>query len=292
MVEHVSYAPKGEPNFGAPGSAQGSQAIQGHGLCWYGACYYYAAMVQDNITATGASVSFTQAQPTVDSKDYHSLTELAIESANHQQIVEIGWIVAPSANGDSLPHLFVYHWVNGHQTCYNGCGFVPLSTTYSAGGLVKVGAVGTYGIQYTNSEWLLSYNGSALGYFPESIWGGTFSELGEVQVFGEVASPSATAPETQMGNGKLGTAAKSAVISRLTYTGRLTPHTLSYGAPQAPGIYTMGKYNAACETSCGMSFGGPGYPVSANPYLNMATPTVQGTMARFPVPFSQRLPPL
>ena len=59
--------------------------------------------------------------------DFHSLAELAVLSSDGQQIVEVGWTVDRGLNGDDDPHLFVFHWVDGVGTCYNGCGFVPIT---------------------------------------------------------------------------------------------------------------------------------------------------------------------
>lgn len=260
-VSHVSYALKAHPPIiSSNGSVKNmANTSAGSGDCEYGSCYYWATMADYGITATGASDSITQAQPVVGSQDYHSLAELAVESADGQQIVEIGWLVAPGINQDSLTHLFVYHWVDGESTCYNGCGFVPTSTKYTAGGLVKINTVGTYSIKYASSKWILTYDGTELGYFPESLWGGTFTKIGLVQTFGEVASSSATTPDTQMGNGVLGSKPKSAIISNFNLIGTKNTRILDYSADQAPAVYAIGNYKASCKLSCSMSFGGPGY---------------------------------
>jgi len=258
---NISYASKEHPPVIPTGARAKNlaNATNGSGNCEYGSCYYWATMADYGISAAGASVSITQAQPKVGSQDYHSLAELAIESADGQQIVEIGWIVAQDINHDNLTHLFVYHWVNGVGSCYNGCGFVQTSTTYKAGGLIKVNTVGTYSIHYSSGKWILKYNGSQLGYFPESLWGGSFTKTGLVQSFGEVASSSATTPLTQMGNGILGTLSGSAAISNFNLIGSQNTNTLSYIAAQAPTVYKIGYYKPTCKLSCSMHFGGPGY---------------------------------
>ena len=261
MTTNVSYAPKGRPPL-TPGQGQNRvmmSAPSSNGYCQGGVCYYENNMVAYGFTATGATVKLTQAKPTVSSRDYHSLVELAVESADDQQIVEFGWIVAPDVNGDSLPHLFVYHWVNGQSTCYNGCGFVPTSLTYKAGGLIKENSVGTYTINYVGNKWVIYYNGTELGYFPESLWKGSFTSTQAVQAFGEIASPSTTKPLSQMGNGVVGTSAKSATMSGFSVIGSNEAPTLIYDDVQAPAVYKMGRYNTACTNECGMGFGGPGY---------------------------------
>lgn len=261
MQNHASYALKVHPPvIGTNNTAQNTSATApGNGYCQYGTCYYWNTMGDDGFAAAGASASLSQPQPVVGANDSHSLAELAVESANQQQIIEIGWIVAPNVNGDSLTHLFVYHWVNNESTCYNGCGFVSTSTSNPAGSLVAVKTLGTYAIQYSNKKWVLTYNGTELGYFPESIWGGTFTKVGMVQAFGEVASSSATKPQTQMGNDSLGTSSKSAYISDFDLINSNSHPTLWYSDVQAPAVYKIGLYNNTCTTSCTMHYGGPGY---------------------------------
>jgi len=216
-------------------------------------------MADSGFTATGASVSITQNHPKVAVNDYHSLAELAVESSDGEQIVEIGWIVATDVNGDSRTHLFVYHWVNGSGSCYNGCGFVSTSTKYTAGGLVKVGTVGTYSIHYSKGKWILTYDGVKLGYFPESLWSGTFKSIGLVQAVGELASCSATRPSSQIGNGIEGTSSKAADLTKFSLIGASTTPTLSYSTIGAPAVYKIGHDAPTCTASCHMTFGGPGY---------------------------------
>lgn len=72
----------------------------------YGDAAQFAAT--DGLFATA-----TIAQPALATGDSHSLAELAAQSADGRQIVEVGWTVDRGVNGDSLPHLFVFHWVDG-----------------------------------------------------------------------------------------------------------------------------------------------------------------------------------
>lgn len=258
---NVSYVPKEHPPIMIAGKNNMSLATtaNGDGYCGDGSCSYWTTMADQGFIAAGASVKIRQSQPKVGSKDYHSLAELAVESPDDQQIVEVGWIVARDVNGDSLTHLFVYHWVNGEGTCFNGCGFVPTTTTYKAGGTVKVGTTGSYAISYSGSAWVVTYNGVELGYFPESLWGGSFTTIGVAQVFGEVSSSSPTRPLSQMGNGILGTSTKGATMSAFNLINANVKPTLSYADAQAPMVYKIGHYNTACTSSCAMNFGGPGY---------------------------------
>ena len=217
-------------------------------------------MAQYDIDATGASAEFSQAQPKLGPQDLLSLTELAVLSSDERQVIEIGWIVSPSVNKDSRTHLFVYHWVNGIGTCFNACGFVAVSKKFRAGGPVTVGRVGTYAIQFHKDRWLVNYDGVELGYFPLSLWKApAFKSVGEVQVFGEVDSPSATTPRSQMGNGVLGTNPKSASIRDVRLIGGTAIKPFAYFSQEAPTKYRIGLDDPTCVTSCGMHFGGPGF---------------------------------
>jgi hypothetical protein len=226
-------------------------ASQG-GYCEYGACYYWVGASQW-ASASGAAVSLTQNEPLVGPNDTHSLAEMAIESTDQAQIIEVGWTVDPSQFGDPYPHLFVYHWVNGNPTCYNGCGFVAAAgAPLPVGGVVAVGATGRFKMAYANSRWTVTYDGSPVGYFPGSLWNGAFTSTGLIQVFGEVAASEVTAPATQMGDGLFGTQKGSALISRFSLV--QSTSTPSLGAYDLGG----GLYNDGYVGPLHLRFGGPG----------------------------------
>jgi hypothetical protein len=165
-------------------------------------------------TAIGAEGYLSQHHPNLSTSDSHTLAEIAGESSDGRQIVEIGWTVDRGVNGDTNPHLFIYHWVNGGSTCYNGCGYVQYSSTLYPG--MTVASDGTqplYAMEYYQGNWWLWYNTAWIGYFPGTLWssaGVTFTQLGLTQWFGEVASGGGL--YTQMGNGIFGSNAGSASI--------------------------------------------------------------------------------
>ncbi|WP_433300085.1 neprosin family prolyl endopeptidase [Actinoplanes sp. CA-030573] len=143
------------------------------------------------------------AKPALTRGDYHTLGELALQSADGKQIVEVGWNVDRLVNGDDDPHLFVYHWVNRTPSCYNGCGFVQYSKNIKPGDTLATDTIKKFGIQYFNGAWWIAFDSEWIGYFPEQLWndeGIKFSRSGLIQVFGEVAASSLT-PCSQMGNG-------------------------------------------------------------------------------------------
>ena len=217
-----------------------------------GAKYYYAGG-QQMASASGASVDLTQEQPSVSQTmggGNHSLMELSVESSDDNQIVEVGWIVDQQQIGDSQPHLFVYHWVNGQGSCYNYCGFVRSSTTNYPGESVPVGQTGQYKINFENGNWDMYYNGDLLGYFPESLWSGSFTQAGLIQAFAEVETTGTTC--IQMGNGTLGTSAGSAQISNFSLLGSTAAPTLN------PYVTDSSPYNYGSATATSMNIGGPG----------------------------------
>jgi hypothetical protein len=221
--------------------------------------YYYVGSYQ-YANGTGASMVTTQEAPVVPEpagQNNHSLIELSVQSANAQQIIEVGWIVDSAQYGDSSPHLFVYHWINGSPTCYSEasdeCGFVQVSGTNSPSEALAVGASATYEINYSGGNWNIYYNGDEVGYFPGSLWSGTYTQMGFTQAFGEVAeNPANTAGCIQMGNGIAGSSADSARISSFGLLGSSSAPSLKFQVT-SPSSYSIGS-----TSSNGFSLGGPG----------------------------------
>lgn len=221
-------------------------------VCYYGACYDYVYGRQQ-VDAAGASVIMDQARPELDpaDNDGHSLQELAIESADGQQIVEVGWTVDRELNGDAHPHLFIYHWVDGQESCYNGCGFVPTSRIFTAGMRLAENVAGVFSIVNKHGDWWISYDGFPLGYFPGSLWGGTFTRLGLVQAFGEVAAT--VAPTcTDMGDGRSGDSTRSSWIAGFTLHDAAARPSLDV-LSSTPDWYSQGQVHATS-----FHLGGPG----------------------------------
>lgn len=221
--------------------------------CWFGSCYSYVTGRQ-YATATGASVSMYQAAPAGVTSTGHSLQELALQSTNDTRTantIEIGWSVDPGVNGDYQPHLFVYHWINGQGTCYNGCGFVQTSSTVQPGMAVAPGTTATFTLYNYNGNWWAYYNNIAFGYFPGSLWGGAFTTAYSISAFGEVAASNSVSC-TQMGDGAYGTSAGSSWISGFQLYGSATAPAFTVTASD-PNYY---NYSSASATS--FHLGGPG----------------------------------
>ena len=160
------------------------------------------------------------AKPKLGDDDYHTLGELALESADGQQIVEIGWSVDRVVNGDDDPHLFVFHWVNKVPGCYNGCGYMQSSKNIKPGDTLTYGTSKRFGIEYVNGSWWVAFDTEWVGYFPGSLWsdkGVKFSKSGLIQVFGEVAAATDHPCVTQMGTGELATKTAGAYMSSVAF---------------------------------------------------------------------------
>lgn len=162
--------------------------------------YHYASGFQ-YAESDGTYANLVIGKPYLAREDYHSLAEIAVQSADGKQIVEVGWTVDRGVNGDEDPHLFVYHWVDGKESCYNGCGFKQYSKTVVPGDTVPAGVAKRFGIQYYNGAWWIAYDSEWVGYFPGDLWGNDYTQSGLIQWFGEVAAASIK-PCTDMGTGE------------------------------------------------------------------------------------------
>lgn len=236
------YGPKGNPSH-ALASAQGVSAL----TYLYGGAYQFAV-------ADGSNMFMTVSRPALASGDFHTLGEMAASSADSMNYVEVGWTVDRGLFGDLEPHLFVFHWVNGQPTCYNGCGFVPFANP----GMVKAGmtlrpgnSTPQFTIQHFQGNWWVGYNGVFFGYYPDSLWGGAFTKVGLAQWFGEVAANSAT-PCTDMGNGQFASSPSSSAAVAIGFIGGPAA-SINLNTTTNPSLYS-----AAVTGSNSVHFGGPG----------------------------------
>ncbi|WP_412743385.1 neprosin family prolyl endopeptidase [Krasilnikovia sp. MM14-A1004] len=197
----------------------------------------------------GTYANFSIAKPTLASGDFHTLAELSVQSADGAQIAEVGWTVDRTINGDSDPHIFVYHWVNRKETCYNACGFVQYSQTVKPGDTLPQGGNKRFGIQHYNDAWWVAYDTEWLGYFPDSLWNGQFTRTGQVQYFGEVASPT-TQPCSHMGNGQGVDSASAARVGSVAF---INGPDVDLNVRAIGGVYGANKLSART-----FRYGGPG----------------------------------
>jgi hypothetical protein len=242
-----AHAAATSPVKGLPGLVPSRSALAA------GVTYLYAYAHQTG-ASDGSFAQLTIEQPVLDPADSHTLAEIAVESADNKQIVEIGWTVDRGVNrGDLAPHLFIFHWVNGAGTCYNGCGFVAVSgATTKPGQVLPVGTDPFFGIEHSQGNWWLYYNGEWFGYFPDSLWNGGYTRAGLIQWFGEVAAGS-SAPCTDMGDGKPAANEAAAQFTNVQFVN---------GPTVAPGLDVTNKtyYSIAAgdDGPSSIRFGGPG----------------------------------
>ena len=255
LLSSVSSAPANASGAAAPTVPPTSAASTATGpTCWYGACYDYVYGRQITDTA-GASVRMKIEDPEVDPAQTgeHSLQELALQDTARVSTVEVGWTVDPELNGDSRPHLFVYHWVDGQTSCYNGCGFVPVSRTVTAGMPLHAGRAAEFALRNIGGDWWVLYDGQKVGYFPGSLWNGAYDRAQVVTAFGEVAENADDVPScTDMGNGRPGSGpAASWIDGYRLYEAADRPHfTVTASSPDS---YDYGKASATS-----FRLGGPG----------------------------------
>jgi hypothetical protein len=268
VVKGGKVAPKGMP--GLESTAQTGASPLSLTSC-SPTCYFYNVGNQ-TVVADGAIANLSVSQPYVNSADAHSLEEVAVQSADGKQVVEVGWNVDPGVNGDSAPHLFVYHWVNGSPTCYNGCGWVDYAPTATNAGASLSAVVNTakpFGIQYFSGNWWVSYDSTWIGYFPDTLWSGatpsvTFHQSGFIQAFFELAA-GVTTPCSDMGNGILGLNANTGAarvgsftlvnpVPSTTAASLTGPSTIPSTA--SPTYYTAQQASGSVRTFRG---GGPGW---------------------------------
>jgi hypothetical protein len=237
--------------------------------------YFYNSGIQSTVMG-GLTANLRIEKPWIDPVyGYHTLAELAAikNTANGRQIVEIGWTVDSLLNGDDDPHMFVYHWVNGQETCYNGCGFVRytglLASPLGPGDTLPTSVAKKFIIQINalDGSWWVGYDNKWVGYFPAAEWTGaspaaSFTATDEVQAFGEVAT-STNSPCTDMGSGDQGGSGSPAtyigsttLISTLGLTSNatLTQQISPAGSPYTS-YYTMSWPSGSTRT---FYYGGDG----------------------------------
>jgi len=226
---------KGRPGEGPPPVQKASGIQAALPLTTASAAYYYAGAYQF-VISQGSSAFLTQHLPWLMPTDAHSLAEMAVQSTDRRQIVEVGWIADRFGYGDENLHLFVYHWVNGVETCYNGCGWVQSSATRFPGMRLKNdGLASQYMIHYRDGNWWIGYQGEWIGYFPGSLWSGTYTSSGLIQWFGELAAdPTVNPPLSSIGNYYPGTSGNP-------FTAQITQISLldSAGGVQGPALLTF-----------------------------------------------------
>lgn len=203
-------APPGPP--GPPPGPPGGPACAG--VPSFGSCFYYGSAGLTR-AADGGGMTMSVNRPAYDNSGGvgHSLDEIAVQGGTgNGNIVELGWLVSSEQNGDADPHIFVFHWKNWNQTCYNGCGWQQYSNTYFPGQNIKalIGREVYIGYVFYQGNWWAWFDDQWLGYFPGTEWNNAYTKSATLQWFGEVASQNGVPPKTQMGDGVLPPASNAA----------------------------------------------------------------------------------
>jgi hypothetical protein len=212
--------------------------------------FYYAGGQQRGLSASGASAQICQSDPFPSAS--HSLTEIDISDPSDQQIVELICDVNPN---HTSPYLQATWWLDGQFQA--AVGFVQVSRTILNGIPLPVGSTASYAINQSKDRWNLYYDGQLMGYFPDSLWHGTFTTVAEIQVFGEVDAGGFPQPLGQMGNGAYGHDPAAANVDGYQTFGETAPAHLSeyYTAPPSS---TPPYFDIGSPTATSFRYGGPG----------------------------------
>lgn len=170
--------------------------------------------------------------------DFHTLGEIAVQSSDQKQTVEVGITkdAAVCGAGVNKVCLFVYWWKNGVGQGYNGSGFVDYaSEPLNAGADVSAdtGTQKRVQIANTGTAWWIGYNLKWVGYYPNTLWsastpsgpGVTFTTATKFNAFYEAAT-SVDKTCTDIGNGYLASDVNSARLGSMSLGG-VVPSTVT-----------------------------------------------------------------
>ena len=235
-----------------------------NGVPWFGSCYFYGNAAQ-NVVAGGGGFTLqiekpVVAEPSADDTANHSIGEIAVMNAGEAggtlNDVESGFIVT---GGDPRPLLFVYHWNDGAETCYNSCDWHQYSSTYSPGmDLTPFVGKSVYvgWVQYKNAWWAW-FNDQWIGYIENSAWTVPFTQTAQIHWYGEVASDNGIPPKTQMGDGKFPTNTAAATMATLCAV-NIKAWVCYYNNGQSTGATQVNYYDIQNAVYGAVRYGGPG----------------------------------
>ncbi len=238
----------------------------GPGGCWINTiahdCHLWAGGGQtlSPNNAGGVSATITQANPNTTPSRY-TFNEIWISSAtNNKQAIEFGWYTKGDTT-PSGPYMMVGYWVDGHFKGFNNNNF-KVNPNYTG---PKLGhtrlSFGNYNyrVQFIDGQWKFYHAGQYLGHFDESLWGGRFTTIGNVQLFGEVTGSTVNKAQSQMGNGIFGHNAGSAAFTDISLINTNSTINLYHFATNKSAYdYGLIQVNGATSKH-GFRFGGPGF---------------------------------
>ena len=245
----------------APSEPRRSPGDPCDGMAWFDSCFYYGT-ASEQVAADGGGMTLEIEDPTV-SGSGHSIGEIAVMGTGSANTTlndaEMGFSVSSDQWGDNAPHLFVYHFNDGNETCYDTCNWNQFSATYYPG-MDLTPFVGKFvyigWVQYRQAWWGW-FNDQWLGYFDNSAYTTPFTKTAQIQWYGEVASETIP-PATQMGDGLFPSQAKAAAMTTLCYVDAKA-WVCWYNDAQSTGATDTNYYDIQNHTTFGgVRYGGPG----------------------------------
>jgi hypothetical protein len=234
------------------------------GQSWFDSCFYYGT-ASEQVVADGGGMTLQIEDPSVvGDNGNHSIGEMAVMGAGGAggtlDDVEMGFSVSPDQWGDKAPHLFVYHWNDGNETCYDTCNWNQVSNTYYPG-MDLTPLVGKFvyigWVQYRQAWWGW-FNDQWLGYIDDSVFNTPFTKTAQIQWYGEVASDNGIPPLVQMGDGQFPSQTTAAGMTTLCYV-NAKAWVCYYNDNQSTGATDTNYYDIKNHTSFGgVRYGGPG----------------------------------
>ena len=161
-------------------------------------CRHYGRILEnaDADPASGLSADITIGKPFTQSGSNHSLGEVAVQSADQQDIVEIMWRVNTVTRPDGNPVLDAYHWIDGAGQGYR-VGYVDnAANPINLGAGLPKPVNKNFVIGSDASNFYVGYDGSWVATLPKSRFGADEFALASDQVqigqvFYEVAADGA-----------------------------------------------------------------------------------------------------
>lgn len=224
-------------------------------------------------SASGFAANLTINDPavcSVDGANAHSISEIAVQSPDGQQVVEAGWRKAVGGT----PTLFVGHWINGVFQGYN-TGFTLYGTPVNPPGTSLASMVTSpqsskrFQISYSSGVWWVAFDGAYIGYFNGTRWTSagvtTFNKGNIFQGYWEVASTVNATPKTDMGNGQLASSGTSARIGSINLTSPSTGVVTNFTASVIPSTTPTTAATVSSLSVDTMRGGGPLYAGTGTP---------------------------
>lgn len=195
--------------------------------------YYWAGAVQGKTSTTGYGVHATLSihNPSLRVACDQSTGQISVVKGSNTSVVETGvrkwW--------HSYPKLIISHWRNGGY--FDDDGFVYTHPTYSNHMNLSsyVGTNRQFSIRYNSAQgnWWIWFNNGWVGYFPGSLWNGTFTRADVHHWYGEVLSADdVEPPRTHMGSGYRPPSSLAAIMHSmwtLDVNGVWGVHSTNYG---------------------------------------------------------------